>query len=55
MPKKNKKIVNYGSMDDVTKYGEFIPSFHKWLTPDEQRMKAAELAECSDESKSEDR
>ena len=31
--------------DDITEYGEFISSFDKWITPDEQHKKAEELEE----------
>lgn len=30
--------------EDTTKYGEFIPSFHLWLTPEKQKKTAERLA-----------
>lgn len=41
---KNKK-------EDATKYGEFIPSFFAWKTPDEQKEIADQLANITDEDK----
>lgn len=29
--------------EDATKYGEFVPSFDHWITPDEQKERADEL------------
>lgn len=31
------------SMEDVTKYGEFISSYFAWISPDRQKKRAKEL------------
>ena len=38
-------------MEDVTKYGEFISSYFKWLTPEEQKKRANELNEITKQEK----
>lgn len=38
--KKNKNNIKDERIEDNTMYGEFVPSFHQWLTPDRQRMLA---------------
>ena len=39
---KNYKTLNE-SVEDTTKYGEFISSFDEWITPDFQRKRAEHL------------
>lgn len=34
--------------EDTTRYGEFVPSFHVWLTPEKQKETAQRLAELKD-------
>jgi hypothetical protein len=34
-------------IEDVTKYGEFVSSFHQWMTPDRQRAKARHFEEVT--------
>ncbi|MCX7748931.1 MAG: hypothetical protein N2645_18880 [Clostridia bacterium] len=36
-------------IEDVTRYGEFIPSFDQWMTPDRQRKVARHLEEVTEE------
>lgn len=43
MSKKYKKI--------VTKYGEFVPSFHKWIGLEEQKERAKELEKMTEDEK----
>lgn len=38
--KKNKSNISDERIEDNTMYGEFISSFHQWITPDRQRMTA---------------
>jgi len=40
---KNIENTNYEMGEDSTQYGEFIASFHKWLTPDQQRQRVEKL------------
>ena len=35
--------MKYKHKKNVTKYGEFIPTFHSWLGLDEQKKRAQEL------------
>lgn len=35
--------------EDSTFYGEFISSFHRWIPPEDQRMKAKYLGRKIDE------
>lgn len=37
--------------EDVTKYGEWIPSFFGWVTLDEQKQKVEELNEITNKEK----
>lgn len=37
------KTKNKGIIEDSTEYGEFIPSFEAWLTPEEQKRIARYL------------
>ena len=32
-------------IEDTTKYGEFMSSYFKWITPEEQKEKAKKLAQ----------
>ena len=41
--KKQKANMNYEVGEDATKYGEFVPSFDAWVTPDRQRKIARKL------------
>jgi hypothetical protein len=34
---KEKKIISDTMKEDVTQYGEFVPTFHKWITPKQQK------------------
>ena len=43
MKQKNKK--------NVTKYGEFIPTFHAWLGLEEQKERAKELMNMTKKNK----
>lgn len=36
--KKGNQNIKDERIEDNTMYGEFIPSFHQWITPDRQRM-----------------
>ena len=33
--------------ENTTKYGEFVPSFNKWISIDEQKEKAKKLADIT--------
>lgn len=35
--------------EDTTMYGEFVPSFHVWLTPEKQKETAERLANLKDQ------
>ena len=35
--KDKRDLMDYEFGEDATKYGEFVPTFHSWMTPDEQR------------------
>ncbi len=37
------KTKGKGIIEDTTEYGEFIPSFEAWLTPEEQKRIARHL------------
>ena len=39
---------NNEEVEDSTKYGEFISSFDRWLTPEEQKRKAKKLEQITD-------
>lgn len=39
------------SMEDVTKYGEFVSSYFAWLTLDKQKEKANEMEDMTDRDK----
>jgi hypothetical protein len=36
-------------IEDITMYGEFISSFHNWITPDRQRKNARRLGKVTGE------
>lgn len=38
-----------GIVEDATQYGEFVPSFDVWITPDKQREMAEYLEQLGDE------
>jgi hypothetical protein len=51
----NKKIDNPiqpESCEGVTRDGEWVPTYHVWVSPDKQREKAEKLQNCCDENKS---
>ncbi len=45
--KKEEKIA-IEPVEDATQYGEFVPSFHVWLTPEKQKETADRLANLKD-------
>jgi hypothetical protein len=47
--KKNKTNIKDERIEDNTLYGEFIPSFDQWMTPDRQRKVARHLEEVTEE------
>ena len=46
--KKNSTNIKDERIEDNTMYGEFIPSFDQWITPDRQRKIARRLEEVTD-------
>lgn len=38
-----------GIVEDATQYGEFVPSFDAWITPDKQREMVEYLEQLGDE------
>ncbi len=46
MDKKDKR-----EKEDATKYGEFIPSYFTWITPDEQKKTVRNLENMTDKNK----
>ena len=49
MEKKKRNTTKNINKEDTTKYGEFIPSFHEWISPEEQKRKAEELENITEE------
>ncbi len=47
--KKNRTNIRDERIEDNTMYGEFIPSFDQWMTPDRQRKVARHLEEVTSE------
>lgn len=47
--KNDKNNIRDERIEDVTMYGEFISSFHNWITPDRQRKVARHLEEVTEE------
>ncbi|AUG58443.1 hypothetical protein [Acetivibrio saccincola] len=45
--KNNKNNIKDERIEDTTRYGEFISSFHQWIAPEKQREKARYLAEVT--------
>jgi hypothetical protein len=45
--KKNKTNIRDERIEDNTAYGEFIPSFQQWMTPDRQRNIARRLEDVT--------
>ena len=43
MKEKKTYSTNKVNGEDATQYGEFISSFHEWITPEEQKIKANKL------------
>lgn len=46
--KTRKNLIRDESIEDTTMYGEFIPSFDQWITPDRQREVAKHLEKVTD-------
>jgi len=46
--RKNSTNIKDERIEDNTMYGEFIPSFDQWITPDRQRKIARRLEEVTD-------
>lgn len=53
--KNDKNNIKDERIEDVTRYGEFISSFHQWNTPDRQRQVARHLEEVTEEIAPEDK
>lgn len=49
--KNNKNNIKDERIEDTTQYGEFISSFHQWITPEKQREKARHLAQVTKSDK----
>ena len=47
--RKNRTNISDERIEDGTMYGEFIPSFDQWMTPDRQRKIAKHLEEVTEE------
>lgn len=47
--KNDKNNIKDERIEDVTMYGEFISSFHQWITPDGQRKIVNHLEEVTSE------
>lgn len=45
--KNNKNNIKDERIEDTTQYGEFISSFHQWITPEKQREKVRYLAQVT--------
>jgi|GEM_PF-561547 len=50
--KKDKNNIKDERIEDTTMYGEFVSSFHNWISPDRQRKVARHLEEISEETSS---
>lgn len=50
--KKNRTNIRDERIEDGTMYGEFIPSFDQWVTPDRQRKIARHLEALTDDAAS---
>lgn len=46
--KMKEEIGSLETMEDVTKYGEFVSSYFSWLTLDKQKEKASEIEDITD-------
>lgn len=46
--KNDKNNIKDERIEDGTMYGEFIPSFDQWMTPDRQRKNARHLEKVTD-------
>ena len=44
----NKMKEEIGSLEDSTKYGEFVSSYFAWLTLDKQKEKAEDMQNMTD-------
>lgn len=49
--KNNKNNIKDERIEDTTQYGEFISSFHQWITPEKQKEKARYLAQVTKSDK----
>jgi hypothetical protein len=47
--RKNKTNIRDERVEDVTMYGEFIPSFDQWIAPDNQKKITRHLEEVTSE------
>ena len=45
--REEKDILKKNLGEDTTKYGEFVVSFDKWITPEEQKKKAKKLEDAT--------
>ncbi|MDQ2084892.1 hypothetical protein RBH29_00380 [Herbivorax sp. ANBcel31] len=48
--KNNKNNIKDERIEDTTQYGEFVSSFHEWITPEEQKKKARHLAQVTEKN-----
>ncbi len=46
--KENKNNIKDERIEDITMYGEFISSFHQWITPDKQRQMASHMEKVTE-------
>lgn len=47
LTRNDKKEKGIKMSEDVSKYGEWVPSFFAWVSPDEQKEKAVELNDAT--------
>lgn len=43
--------MKYKHKKNVTKYGEFVPTFHEWIGLEEQKKRAKELENMTNKNK----
>lgn len=53
--KNEKNNIKNERIEDFTMYGEFVSSFHQWITPDRQRKVARHLEEATQEFAAKDK
>ncbi|RCX09984.1 hypothetical protein DFR58_13128 [Anaerobacterium chartisolvens] len=46
--KDNKNNIKDERVEDTTLYGEFVPSFHQWITLDKQRQVASHMEKVTE-------